>query len=232
VSRRRLSYSFVALALIVMADFALAQACSKGKPCGNTCIPRANTCRVRPGTAHWAPGADTVAGVDTSGSRPRALGSRHDSSAARILGAIPPARRVGCVVTSITDGDTFNCAGARRVRLLLIDAPERNQRPHGAQATVALARLIAAGDEVTLELDVQERDRYGRTLAYAWRADGRMVNGELARAGFVVVSVYPPNVKYVDRLRLAVSEARAARRGLWATNGFECLPAERRRGRC
>ena len=63
-------------------------------------------------------------------------------------------------------------------------------------------------------------------------AEGRMANETLLLAGYAVVAVYPPNVKYVERLRAAAAAAREARRGLWATPAFECTPAEFRRGRC
>jgi micrococcal nuclease len=53
---------------------------------------------------------------------------------------------------------------------------------------------------VTLELDVQERNRYNRTLAYVYVRDGRMVNEEMARLGLVLVTD-PANVKHVERIR-------------------------------
>jgi micrococcal nuclease len=137
-----------------------------------------------------------------------------------------------CMVQRIVDGDTFACADGRRVRLLLVDAPERSQAPFGAQATAALTRLLPPGTRTRLELDVQPTDRYKRVLAYAYTADGRRVNDEMARQGYVLVSVYPPNVRYVDEIRAAVAEARTRRAGLWATDGFSCSPADRRAKRC
>lgn len=223
--------ALLALVPCLIASFpAQAQNCRKGKPCGNSCIAREKVCRVRPGTARWAPGADTITGIEPHG---RTVGPVPlDSGAGRIFGALPEEKRSSCVVASITDGDTFRCVGGRRVRLLLIDAPERDQGPFGAVATRGLAQLIGPGSHVVLELDVEERDRYGRTLAYVYLPDGRMANEELARQGLVVVSVYPPNVRYVERMRAAVDEARQARRGLWSTSAFNCAPADHRRGRC
>ena len=43
---------------------------------------------------------------------------------------------------------------------------------------------------------------------------------------------YAPNVQYVDALRKAAKEAEQEELGLWATDGFACLPVERRRGSC
>jgi micrococcal nuclease len=139
---------------------------------------------------------------------------------------------VTCVVDRIIDGDTLVCDGGDRVRLLLIDAPELSQGPWGAEARRQLESLAPAGTVLGLEHDVQPRDRYGRTLAYLWLDDGRMVNEELLRAGVAVVSVYPPNVRHVERLRATVMTAREAKVGLWATPAFDCTPADHRAGRC
>jgi micrococcal nuclease len=137
-----------------------------------------------------------------------------------------------CVVRRIADGDTLVCDDGERVRLLLIDAPELAQAPFGAVARRELAALAPPGTALRVELDVQPRDRFGRTLAYLWLEDGRMVNEELLRAGVAVVVVYPPNVRHVERLRAASAAARNGRVGLWATPAFECEPAAHRAGRC
>jgi micrococcal nuclease len=143
-----------------------------------------------------------------------------------------PSATQPCVVERVVDGDTIRCRGNVRVRLLLIDSPERSQRPFGPEAAAALQRLLPNGSLALLELDVQPRDRYGRTLAYVYNSDGLMANEEMLRAGYAVVLVYPPNVRYVDRFRAASAEALQARRGLWAGSAFECLPKDHRAGRC
>lgn len=139
-----------------------------------------------------------------------------------------------CRVTRVVDGDTFRaaCPETVRVRLLLIDAPERDQPPFGARARAELARLLPPGTPVTLEPDVRPEDQFGRLLAYAFLGDGRMANEEMVRSGFAVVLVYPPNVRYIERIRAGAAEARAARRGLWAVDGFSCTPKDHRRHRC
>ncbi len=146
--------------------------------------------------------------------------------------ASPDTATAHCRVQRVIDGDTIECVGRVRLRLLLVDAPERAQGAEGAQATAALRGLASPGTDLRLEYDVQRHDRYGRDLVYAYLADGRMLNVELARAGFAVISIYPPNVKYVEEIRAAVAEAREARRGLWAGSAFDCAPADFRRGRC
>lgn len=132
----------------------------------------------------------------------------------------------------MNDGDTVTCQNRERIRLLLIDAPEMDQGPFGEMAKRVLEELVSVGDTVGLELDVQKRDRYRRVLAYLYSSDGRMVNRELARQGFVVPLVYPPNVRHVELIRAAVDSAKAEEVGLWQTSAFECEPREFRRGTC
>ncbi len=141
-------------------------------------------------------------------------------------------RTTGCRVTRVADGDTIYCGTLGRIRLLMIDAPELSQGQPGRDAQRVLEELIPRGTEIKVETDVQPRDTYDRILGYVYSADGRMVNEEMARTGYVTALVYPPNVRYVERIRAAVADARRAKRGLWATDYFECSPRDYRAGRC
>jgi micrococcal nuclease len=143
----------------------------------------------------------------------------------------PVRTTIPCELTRIVDGDTIECQGTGRVRLIGMDTPERGQGPYGAMATRALSALLEQATTVRLERDVELRDRYGRMLAYVW-ADSVMVNWALVRQGFAVVLTYPPNVQYVDSFTTAQRLAREEGVGLWGIGGFECLPRDRRRGRC
>ncbi|HUG38869.1 MAG TPA: thermonuclease family protein [Longimicrobiales bacterium] len=137
-----------------------------------------------------------------------------------------------CVIARIVDGDTVTCVTGERIRLLLIDAPELSQAPFGLRSRQALQALLPPGTAAVVELDVQHGDRYGRILAHLYTPDGVRVTEEMVRQGYAVVAVYPPNVRYVERFRAAAEEAMREGRGLWAGSGFDCLPAERRRGVC
>ena len=143
----------------------------------------------------------------------------------------PVRSTIPCTVAKVTDGDSIVCAHLGRVRLLGIDAPELSQKPYGKQSQGALAAMIPVGSTVQLEQDVQAQDRNGRMLAYVWRS-GRLVNWEMVRAGWVVTLTYAPNVQYVDALRKAAKEAEKEELGLWATDGFACLPFDHRHGTC
>lgn len=136
-----------------------------------------------------------------------------------------------CVVQRIADGDTFQCEGGSRVRLLIADAPEVGQSVYADSATLLLERYMPPGATVRLEFDVAGYDRYRRVLAYVHAGDV-FVNRELVRRGYAQVSVYPPNVKWVEEMRAARDSARAEGVGVWRSSAFECAPADLRAGRC
>src|SRR5256885_12008821 len=130
-----------------------------------------------------------------------------------------PATLQGTVVR-IVDGDTIHVRiGARveKVRYIGVNTPEvhhprKGEEPGGREAAEVNRRLVE-GKTVRLELDVQERDRYGRLLAYVWVGDV-MVNAELVRLGYAQVMTVPPNVRYQQLFLKLQREAREAGRGL------------------
>jgi micrococcal nuclease len=152
----------------------------------------------------------------------------HSCGSAPGPASLPPA---SCVVARVVDGDTFSCRDGRKVRLLGIDTPELGQGEPGRQAHAALRHLLPLGTTVRLERDVASRDRFGRELAYVWTG-ARMVNESLVRQGWAMLYTLPPNVKHAGRLERAQKEARAARAGLWESDGFECSPVAWRRREC
>jgi len=107
-----------------------------------------------------------------------------------------------------------------RVRYIGVDTPE-TAKPgapadcYGERARAFNERLVA-GRDVTLERDVEERDRYGRLLAYV-HAGGTFVNAELLRQGYADVLTVPPNVRFATRFRRLARDARRRRDGLWAS---------------
>ena len=124
----------------------------------------------------------------------------------------------------MSDGDTvrvrLGSGRVERVRYIGIDAPE-TPKPDaagecfGQRAREANARLVGDRD-VRLELDVEERDRYGRLLAYVY-AGRSFINAELVRAGYAVPLAVPPNLRHLPRFRRLADDARTGGRGLWAS---------------
>jgi micrococcal nuclease len=124
----------------------------------------------------------------------------------------------------IVDGDTIRVAlpaGEEAVRYIGIDTPE-SVKPgspvecFAKRASAFNARLVE-GQRVRLVYDVERRDRYGRLLAYVYRAgDGLFVNAELVRRGYATVATFPPNVAHEREFRRLARRARLSGRGLWA----------------
>lgn len=125
-----------------------------------------------------------------------------------------------CTVQRVIDGDTFVCRDDERVRLLLVDTPEMGDEPLGRLAREFVRTVIPPDTRVRLELDVQERDRYGRLLAYVRLPDDRLLNRVVAREGYAQVMVVPPNVDRAEEMRAAVAAARREGAGLWGREGF------------
>jgi micrococcal nuclease len=125
------------------------------------------------------------------------------------------------LVVRVVDGDTIHVGiGDRveKVRYIGVNTPETHDPRRGVEAGGLEAheanRQLVTGKRVRLELDVQERDRYGRLLAYVWVGDV-MVNAELVRLGYAQVMTVPPNVRYQDLLLARERDARQSGRGLW-----------------
>jgi micrococcal nuclease len=143
----------------------------------------------------------------------------------------PIREAVPCTVTRIVDGDTLDCEPVGRVRLLGIDTPELAQEPFGNIATEALADLIPDDGRIRVERDVEDRDQHDRALRYVW-VDSVLVNWALVRRGYAVLLTFPPNVQWAGAIQEAQDAAREEELGLWAVDGFACLPRAHRAGRC
>lgn len=127
-------------------------------------------------------------------------------------------------VTRIVDGDTIEVSGLGRVRYIGVNTPETKHpsKPveyYGHEAEEANRRLVG-GKTVKLEFDVQQRDQYGRVLAYVY-VGSTFVNAWLVENGFAQVMTIPPNVKYANLFLQLQAEAREAGRGLWAQEKAE-----------
>jgi micrococcal nuclease len=127
-------------------------------------------------------------------------------------------------VVKVVDGDTIHVQladGREKVRYIGVDTPEtkdprKGVQCYGQQASQFNAGLVA-GERVRLVRDVEERDRYGRLLAYVYRVrDGLFVNAELARLGYAQPLSIAPDVRYAGRFAALAREARDQGRGLWS----------------
>ena len=126
-------------------------------------------------------------------------------------------------VVKVIDGDTVELEDGTRVRYLGVDTPELS---HSTKPNDCFAEQAAEFNEslvlyktVWLEYDKEEKDMYGRTLAYVYVSVGgkeRMVNEEIVRKGYGKVLIISPNDKYEDLLKEAELHAQSDGAGLWS----------------
>lgn len=120
-------------------------------------------------------------------------------------------------VSQIIDGDTIRLSTGEKVRLIGINAPERDQ-PYYDAATQKLIELIG-DNRITLKKDVTDKDQYGRLLRYVY-ANEKFVNLEMVKQGYAISYPFPPNTKYLDKFEVAQEEARNSQIGIWALSPF------------
>ena len=121
------------------------------------------------------------------------------------------------------DGDTivvvFPDGHTDTVRILGVDTPETHhpKKPvqcFGAEAAAYTARRLT-GRSVRLEADVEDRDIYGRRLAYVY-LEGRRFDDELLERGYARLLVIAPNTAHARTMLAEELDAQRNHRGLWA----------------
>lgn len=138
-------------------------------------------------------------------------------------------------VTRVISGNTLEVIGLEeqrnfnsRVRLIGVDAPDLQQQPWGQTAKQKLEQIVSK-DDVLLEFDVQEKDRFGRYQAYVWH-NKVLLNQWLVAQGYVLAVARNPNDKYTQQLNRAQESARLMGWGIWnPTQPMRFTPAEFRR---
>ncbi|ADG82149.1 thermonuclease family protein [Thermincola potens] len=146
-------------------------------------------------------------------------------------------RLIPGTVTRTVDGDTVYVrlvsGDEEKVRLTGVNTPEihhpqKGVEPYGREAA-DYTRSHLSGKKVYLETDINERDKYGRLLAYVWMARpssttdseirAKMFNARLLLDGYGQLMTVPPNVKYADYFQNYQREARENNLGLWGIKG-------------
>ncbi|MGG1572263.1 thermonuclease family protein [Fictibacillus sp. NRS-1165] len=135
---------------------------------------------------------------------------------------------IPATVTYVIDGDTLDVklrnGKKERIRMLLIDSPETKHprlgvQPFGPESS-KFTKSQLTGKKVGVELDVSERDKYGRLLAYIWIGKQNFNQLLLEKGLARVAYVYPPNTKYVDQFRATQKKAQKAGIGIWSIENY------------
>jgi endonuclease YncB( thermonuclease family) len=131
-------------------------------------------------------------------------------------------------VKTVYDGDTVVLEDGRKIRLLGINTPEVQHKDKMADAggEDAKAWLInkLQNTKVRLEFDFEKTDKYGRTLAHLFSEKKEHINLSLVKAGLATISIYPPNLLYVNELLAAENKAEQDKLGIWQRPEYAAIP--------
>lgn len=127
-------------------------------------------------------------------------------------------------ISYVIDGDTVILESGERVRLIGINAPEKESgnrvaEPFSLEARLALIEMVE-GKEMEVILGEEKYDRYGRTLGYLQLKDGTDIQEKLISRGYGAVIAFPPNLGRIETYLQAESRARSAKKGIWSEPSF------------
>lgn len=133
-------------------------------------------------------------------------------------------RGLESTVSRVIDGDTVELANGDRIRLLGMDAPEKDQ-PYYTESRDNLKGAIE-GKVVRMERDVTNADKYGRFLRYIY-LDDHFVNLEMVQSGLAYAYIQNPDNKYKDQILEAEAAARKSGIGIWGRSEYaDCISLE------
>jgi len=136
-----------------------------------------------------------------------------------LASCLSPAKSTSCkfiadttVVSRVIDGDTICLQNGLYVRLIGINAPEKDEL--GSLSAKERLEQLVLGKEVKLVYESEEHDKYGRELADVY-VNNTFVNYELASSGWARILMIAPNVEHTDKLRAAVDSAKNSSLGIF-----------------
>ncbi|MDD3521024.1 MAG: lamin tail domain-containing protein [Actinomycetota bacterium] len=116
------------------------------------------------------------------------------------------------LVTNVIDGDTIIVNDNYSVRMIGINAPEKGM--YFYEEAKQNLEILILNNEVCLESDITDKDKYGRLLRYVF--DGNyFINYEMVKFGFANAYDYKPDTKYSELLNEAEEYAKINEKGIW-----------------
>ena len=120
-------------------------------------------------------------------------------------------------VIRVLDGDTLELENKEKIRLLGINTPEK--KTFLSNESTAFTKQL---ENKTVDVEVLEKDKYGRSLGYVFY-NSLLINEEILKRGFAHLFVYEED-KYTSRLKSAEQYARENQLGLWKKSpNFGCI---------
>lgn len=129
-------------------------------------------------------------------------------------------------VVDVVDGDTIEVSldgQTETVRLLLIDTPEtvhpsKPVEPFGPEASSYVKETLS-GETVELKIGTEERDAYGRLLAYVF-IDGETIQEKLLRKGLARTAYLYNDLSMLEKFHEVQEVAQEKNLGVWSIPGY------------
>lgn len=115
-------------------------------------------------------------------------------------------KRISVIISRVIDGDTLETTDGENIRLLNINAPEKNSESHKLSKSF-LSSLI----NKTVELDIIDRDKYGRLLVRLYSPN--YINKELVSLG--LASKFLVSDSEISLFAKAEKDAISEGKGIW-----------------
>lgn len=123
-------------------------------------------------------------------------------------------------IKRVIDGDTIELYDERKIRLLNINSPEKYSPLHKKSL-----QYLSNYENATIEIDVVNIDKYGRTLARVYSTDGRYINLNLVKEGFASKFLVDDNE--ITKFSSAELNAINNEKGMWKhSEMFNCIESE------
>ncbi len=116
-------------------------------------------------------------------------------------------------VERVIDGDTIFLSTQERVRLIGINAPEKNQACF--EESFQMLKLLIEQKNISMLRDISEKDKYGRLLRYVF-VENENINLIMVQKGFAFSFPFEPDVKFVEQFNNAELVSKKSGNGcLW-----------------
>jgi len=136
------------------------------------------------------------------------------------------------LVKSVHDGDTLKLNDGRKIRLIGINTPELARDNQAAQAYAHQARnsliqLIKQTEQkIQLVYGVDRQDKYKRTLAHIYLANGQNMQARLISQGLATAFTTPPNDRMASCYRMLEKAAMQQQLGIWSLADYQIQPSD------
>lgn len=130
-------------------------------------------------------------------------------------------------ITKVVDGDTVYTDKGKKIRIIGLNAPERDKEELAEEARERAEDLLLY-KVVYLEEDIEKKDKYDRNLRYVWiEKPNSFTYEEIKEKNFSAILIseglakpytFKPNTKYSDVFLKLGKDAKKNKIGMWKLN--------------